>query len=186
MVPTRDIVGPGRQARSGLDLTSRLALKDHIMAEHAHSDIDRYDRNGLEILTRHQCLELLGSTRLGRVGISRYALPAILPVNYAMLGDDIVFATGTGSKSLTIADETVVAFEVDAVDPADRTGWSVLAVGKARPFDERDADLTAAKQLDLDPWLGRETVRLIRMPTELLSGRRITESTMSAHPDPTR
>jgi len=165
------------------------------MAEHAHSDLHRYfpdddgpavDRNGLEILTRDECLELLGSAQLGRVAITRYALPAILPVNYAMLGDDIVFATGTGSKSLAINHETVIAFEVDAIDPTARTGWSVLAVGKARPFDERDADLAAAKQLDLDPWVGRHAVGLIRMPTDLLSGRRITVPTTAAHPDPTR
>jgi nitroimidazol reductase NimA-like FMN-containing flavoprotein (pyridoxamine 5'-phosphate oxidase superfamily) len=155
------------------------------MTEHAISHMPRYlagkpgpaiDRNGLEILTRDECLALLGASQVGRVAVSRYALPAILPVNFAMLGDDIVFATGTGSKSLAIDDETVIAFEVDAIDPADRTGWSVLAVGKARPFDERDPDVAAARELDLHPWVGRHAVDLIRMPTERLTGRRLIES----------
>jgi uncharacterized protein len=154
------------------------------MSEHTLPRTHRYfadngrtaiDRNGLEILTRSDCLERLSSAQVGRVAVSRYALPAILPVNYAMVGDDIVFATGTGSKSLAIADETVVAFEVDEMDPITRTGWSVLAVGKARPLDERDVDMEAARKLDLHPWVGHHAVELIRLPTERLSGRRLLE-----------
>jgi hypothetical protein len=69
--------------------------------------VDRYpgrfppsvlDRNGLEILPRAECLRLLATRPVGRVGVSRHALPAILPVTYRMLGEDIVFATGTGSS----------------------------------------------------------------------------------------
>jgi hypothetical protein len=165
------------------------------MAQHTLPNIHRsfaddtgaaIDRNGLEILPRSACLELLGSAHVGRVAVSRYALPVILPVNYAMLGDDIVFATGTGSKSLAIADETVIAFEVDKIDPADRSGWSVLAVGKALPFDERDADIVAARRLDLHPWVGHHAVGLIRMPTRRLSGRRLLGSAKLGPADPPR
>lgn len=56
------------------------------------------DRNGLEILDRQECLALLQRRDLGRVGLVAQGLPAILPVNYRVLDDDVVFATGTGSK----------------------------------------------------------------------------------------
>ncbi len=131
------------------------------------------DRHGLEILTRQECLALLSSRPVGRVGLSAYALPAILPVTYRMLDEHVVFATATGSKSLAVAHENVIAFEVDDVDPATRSGWSVLAVGVAREVTERDPDWLAARRLDLHPWAGRHAVHLIRLPTDRLSGRRL-------------
>jgi nitroimidazol reductase NimA-like FMN-containing flavoprotein (pyridoxamine 5'-phosphate oxidase superfamily) len=134
---------------------------------------DALDRNGLAILSRSECLILLASRPVGRVGVSRHALPAILPVTYRLLGEDVIFATGTGSKSLAVADENVIAFEVDDVDPITHSGWSILVVGKARPVDERDPDWDAAHSLDLHPWVGHHAVQLIRLPTDRLTGRRL-------------
>ena len=132
------------------------------------------DRNGLEILTRKECLELLATREVGRVGLVANALPAILAVNYRMLGEDIVFATGTGSKSLSASHNSVIAFEVDYVRESDRSGWSVLAVGEAVEITERDADWSDAQLLDLHPWASRYADQLIRVPTKRLSGRRLT------------
>lgn len=50
------------------------------------------DRNGLEVLSRDECLRLLAGMRLGRVVVTEMALPAVFPVNYALTGADIVFA----------------------------------------------------------------------------------------------
>lgn len=130
------------------------------------------DRNGLEILSRGECLTLLAARPVGRVAISADALPLILPVSYRLLGEDVLFATGTGSKSL--AHGNVIAFEVDDVDPATRCGWSVLAVGVARHVDERHPDWAAARRLDLHPWVGRNAVQLVRLATDRLSGRRLS------------
>lgn len=132
------------------------------------------DRNGLEILVRAECLDLLATRQVGRVALTRNALPMILPVTYRLLGEDVVFATGTGSKSIAVADDAVIAFEVDDVDPVNRNGWSVLAVGIARHITERSPEWEAAVALGLRPWVGRHAVDLIRLPTERLSGRRLT------------
>jgi uncharacterized protein len=139
-------------------------------------ELDGRDRNGMGILSRSACLRLLAASTVGRVAVSRRALPTILPVNYAMLGDDIVFATGTGSKSLAIAEEVVIAFEVDEVDLVTRSGWSVVVVGKARRVDERDSDWEEAQFLNLDPWVGRYAIELVRLPTDRLTGRRLDRS----------
>ena len=72
--------------------------------------------NGLELLTPDQCQDLLARSGVGRVGVTVAALPAIFPVNYALLGDDIVFLTGEGTKLRAAADRAVVAFQVDGFD----------------------------------------------------------------------
>jgi hypothetical protein len=131
------------------------------------------DRNGLEILPRSECLRLLGLRPVGRVALSRYALPAILPVNFCMLDDQVVFASGTGSKSLAVVSRNVIAFEADEFQPGDRSGWSVLVVGIAVELDHLDPLWDEARHLDLHPWIGRRAGYLFRLPTDRISGRRL-------------
>lgn len=45
----------------------------------------------VEKLTRAQCLELMATVPVGRIGVSVRALPVILPVNFVLLGENIVF-----------------------------------------------------------------------------------------------
>ena len=40
------------------------------------------DRNGLEVLERDECLQLVRDASLGRLGLTSGALPTVLPVNY--------------------------------------------------------------------------------------------------------
>ena len=76
------------------------------------------DRNGLEVLDRQECLRLLATATIGRIGITLGALPVILPVNFRLVDDRIVFRTGVGTKLDAATCNTIVAFEVDAVDPS--------------------------------------------------------------------
>lgn len=127
---------------------------------------------GLELLTEEQARALLASGEVGRVGITIGALPAIFPVNYRVVDGSIVFRTSPGSKMSAAAEGAVVAFEVDDYQLADRSGWSVLAVGRAEIV--HDLELTF-KVLDaqLDPLVeGRRTV-IVRIEPTFLSGRRI-------------
>jgi nitroimidazol reductase NimA-like FMN-containing flavoprotein (pyridoxamine 5'-phosphate oxidase superfamily) len=85
----------------------------------------------LEALTRDECIDLLGRRTLGRVAFTERALPSIRPVNYALVGHQIVLQTdphGLGTR----LDGQVVAFEVDEIDPVAETGWSVVVTGTAR------------------------------------------------------
>ena len=127
--------------------------------------------DGLEPLSEDESFTLLGSTGLGRIGISLGAMPAILPVNYALHGGDIVFRTGKGRKLRAALDHTVVAFEVDRADSASHQGWSVLVVGRAS--EVTGADLEAVRHLPVTPWAPGERGHVVRIRPELVSGRRI-------------
>lgn len=82
-------------------------------------------------LARSECWSLLRGSAVGRVVYTYEALPAIALVNYALVGELIVFAVGERSKLAGLLAGQVVAFEVDDVDPATGTGWSLQAIGRA-------------------------------------------------------
>lgn len=133
----------------------------------------RLDRNGLMILSREECLELLGQATVGRVAVSMNALPAIFPVNFGLCGEEVVFRTGTGMKLAAAVTNSVVAFEVDEIDYEHHSGWSVLVVGTASEVMGA-AELEAADELNLRPWAhGVAQTRYIHIDTRIISGRRL-------------
>ncbi len=127
---------------------------------------------GLEILSSEECLDLLRSRTLGRVAVRIGEMPSILPVNYALLDDEVVFRADPGTKLSAALIRMMVAFEVDDADSATRAGWSVLVVGYAEEIRDRPT-LTRVAALDLQSWLpeGRDFVVIIR--TRSMTGRRI-------------
>jgi uncharacterized protein len=127
-------------------------------------------QDGLELLDEPECLRLLGTCPVGRVALTIGGLPAVFPVNFALVDGDIVFRTGSGTKLTAALDKTIVGFEVDAIDPTYHEGWSVLAVGRAEELaDDGDADHT----VPVSPWAGGDRNHLVRIRPEFLSGRRI-------------
>jgi uncharacterized protein len=130
------------------------------------------DRNGLEVLSRDDCLRLLATATLGRVGVSSGALPSVLPVNFRFDGRQILIRTGVGTKLDAAVDNAVVAFEVDEIDPVAHTGWSVMVTGVARELTD-PGELAGAQVPPLARWAPRDEHRVIAISTELVSGRRI-------------
>jgi nitroimidazol reductase NimA-like FMN-containing flavoprotein (pyridoxamine 5'-phosphate oxidase superfamily) len=94
----------------------------------------------LRELTYDDCLRRLDAGGVGRVAITEHALPAIVPVNFVRSGPRILFRTGPDGMLAHGCDGTVVAFEIDGVDPDGAAGWSVLVVGTARLLDVRNGD----------------------------------------------
>lgn len=84
----------------------------------------------LEELSPRECVQLLAAHRFGRIAFAADGLPLILPVNYLYCEPSIVIRTGPGSK-LEQTPQTMVAFEIDEVDPGGDWGWSVVAQGPA-------------------------------------------------------
>ena len=128
--------------------------------------------SGVEFLPDDACKNLLASAAIGRVAITMSALPVILPVNFTVLDDDIVFLTGEGTKLRAALEQAVVAFEVDDFDIPMRTGWSVLAVGVACEITDED-ELAQVRKLDLRPFAGGDRTHYVRIRPEFYSGRRI-------------
>ena len=106
------------------------------------------------------------------MGVTIAALPAIFPVNYGLLGDDIVFLTGEGTKLRAAVDHAVVAFEVDEFDLVTRRGWSVLAVGIATEVSDA-AELASGRRMRLQPMARGDRSHFVRIRPEFLSGRRL-------------
>ncbi len=131
---------------------------------------------GLELLTEEEALALLATTTVGRVGITIAAMPAIFPVNYRLVDGDIVFRTAPGSKLSAAVAGAVVAFEIDHHDPADRSGWSVLAVGRSEVAGG-DADVAGfearVEEAGLNPYVDGVRPALVRITPVFVSGRRI-------------
>lgn len=132
------------------------------------------DRNGMEVLDRERSLALLRSATIGRLAIHVGALPAIVPVNFAVTATAIVVRTGAGSKLQQAIDNAVVAFEVDDYDPLRHTGWSVNVVGIAREITD-SAELDMVRRVPLAHWVPGEATHYVGINLDVVSGRRILE-----------
>ena len=132
------------------------------------ADVSNY---GLKVLGRAECAALLGTQRIGRVGLATPE-PLVLPVEYALLDGDVVFRTAPGEKLIAAALGRTVAFEIDEYDVSTRTGWSVVVVGTAAEVVDR-AELQRVQALGLHPWAGELRDRYVRIHAEETSGRRI-------------
>lgn len=121
---------------------------------------------------------MLACTPVGRIVYTLNALPAAVPVNYVLDGDYIVIRTAPGSKLSAVAGNAVVAFEVDHIDPATRSGWSVLVVGRST----HETDPSMVDHLDslgLDSWMPDMRPHYIRIHCTRVTGRRLG----AHHPD---
>ena len=127
---------------------------------------------GLELLTEDDARTLLAGGEVGRVGITLRALPAIFPVNYQVIDGAIVFRTAPGSKLSAATAGEVVAFEVDDYEAADRSGWSVLAIGRAEVVDDPDVTFKA-KAARLEPYVDGTRTAFVRIEPTFVSGRRL-------------
>jgi nitroimidazol reductase NimA-like FMN-containing flavoprotein (pyridoxamine 5'-phosphate oxidase superfamily) len=133
------------------------------------------DRNGLEVLDDASCRRLLASATIGRVGLCSGALPTVLPVNFLLIDDGVVFRTGRGSKLAAATHGTVVAFEADDIDPLTHSGWSVVVTGMAREVSGLD-DLERLRTLPLAHWGDSDADRYVVISTDIVTGRRIPET----------
>ncbi|MEX2292634.1 MAG: pyridoxamine 5'-phosphate oxidase family protein [Acidimicrobiales bacterium] len=130
------------------------------------------DRNGLVVLDRAECLRLLASVTLGRIGLTTGALPVVLPVNFWFDGSRILIHTGPGTMLAAATRDAVVAFEVDEMDAFWHTGWSVLATGVAHHITDAE-ELRRVVDLPIPRWAPRGGGHVVAITPELISGRRI-------------
>lgn len=114
------------------------------------------DHAGLEILPFDECLRLLASVPVGRVGFVADGEMVVLPVNHVVDGQDVVFRTAYGSKLCAAEGQNLAAFEADHYNEQTRSGWSVLVNGRADVVDA-EADIQRLSQyfsrLGVYPWV---------------------------------
>ncbi len=127
---------------------------------------------GLKVLSTQECIDLLVSVPIGRVGLTLNALPVIFPVNYRLIGDSVVFGSMAGSSLSKATDGAIAAFQADSYDEAERSGWTVMAVGHASHL--RDSEALGRLELEgqlPEPWaLGESAEQYFQIGLEQISG----------------
>lgn len=130
-------------------------------------------RTGLAWLDREQCLAFLAEEEVGRLAFVVGGTPAIVPVNYRLDGDIVVFRTGPGAK-LDDGPGRRVSFEIDSFDRGRRRGWSVVVTGRLEevtPYDSAAYERVAG--LGVDPWAEGDRSHWLRLVPTRITGRRI-------------
>jgi uncharacterized protein len=131
------------------------------------------DRGGrLEVLDRDECRRLLGSSNIGRLAYCTDSGPRVVPINYTMVSEALVFRTGMDSEASGYLINRPIAFEVDQVDEFLQTGWSVLVVGNAGLMDERSLRLLDLQQSP-QPWPEGRRALVVQLPLTTVTGRRV-------------
>ena len=127
---------------------------------------------------REACGALLESSVIGRFGFCTERGAEILPVNYVMDGDAVVFRTASGAK-LEGSWRAEVVFEVDAFDVHGESGWSVVVHGIAQEVTGNDRpDLVRRlAALSLVPWVPGERTHVMRLAPMRVTGRRVGHGT---------
>lgn len=123
-------------------------------------------------LSAAQCWGRLAPGGIGRVALTTPEGPIVLPVNYRVLDGTLLFRTAARGI-LATALGSRIAFEVDRIDEALRTGWSVLVVGQAAAFDEPEAIERLLRRGSPDPWAGGERDVWVRIKPTSVTGRAI-------------
>jgi nitroimidazol reductase NimA-like FMN-containing flavoprotein (pyridoxamine 5'-phosphate oxidase superfamily) len=129
------------------------------------------EERSLETLSKRDAVALLSTVSVGRVVFTVGALPAIVPVSFAVHGDAIVMRTSPDSRLARAAPGGVLAFEVDDVDPKARTGWSVVVTGLASTVS--DPPERAVIDGIVETFAPGHTDVCIRLPLTVVTGRRV-------------
>ncbi|WP_444543693.1 pyridoxamine 5'-phosphate oxidase family protein [Nocardia takedensis] len=132
-------------------------------------------------LDRAESLRLLASVPVGRVVFTRNALPAIRPVNHLVEDGMVILRTRLAaqlSQAVRADSAMVVAYEADEIDPAWRTGWSVVVTGMARPV--RDPARVARYEVLLRSWVDRVMDTVVEIEPTIVTGVRLVDPAESA------
>lgn len=123
----------------------------------------------LQTLSEARCWELLRQSSVGRLGVVFNGAPDIYPVNHAVIDDTIVIRTAPGTKLVAAIDHKI-AFEVDHLEDARRTGWSVVVRGTAEE-PRKIEDYLSALDDGPTPWAAGERDRFIVIRPTSITGR---------------
>ena len=125
-------------------------------------------------LTEAECWEQLQGRDLARFAWNTASGPEILPVNYVTHDGSLWMRTTAHSSIVEQADESLVALEIDDLDPATHVGWSVVVRGRAQALyheDDVPADVKALRS-----WASGVRALWLQVRPELVTGKRLSDS----------
>jgi nitroimidazol reductase NimA-like FMN-containing flavoprotein (pyridoxamine 5'-phosphate oxidase superfamily) len=128
----------------------------------------------IEPLSVDECRELLATADVGRLAVVHGGYPEVFPVNYTMVRGRVVIRTDPGAK-LAHARFERVCFEVDELDLAHKTGWSVLVRGVVHELGagDRDGEELELAAAGIGPWAGGVKAHVLVVTPVSITGRRI-------------
>jgi len=135
----------------------------------------------LESISRREAVELLSTAVVGRMVFTNAALPAVVPVTFAVHDEAVVLRTAAYTRLAAAADGGVVALEADDVDRVSRTGWSVVVTGVAEVVN--DVRQQAIIRSVVEPFAPGHHEVYVRLPLTVVTGRRVIPVAASvSHP----
>ncbi len=139
------------------------------------SRLDEIRASGrFEELDRTECMELLRAKTVGRVGFDGPDGPLVLPVNYVMDGETVLFRTSPYNVMGASLRHAAAAFEVDDLDDYLQSGWSVVLQGSAGfVADEDEVGIRHERLTRPEPWAAGNRPLYIRLTPRTISGRRL-------------
>lgn len=114
------------------------------------------------------CWERLRTHELGRLAYHLVDEVHIVPVNYLVDGERLLFRTSPGAKLLGVTMDEDVAFEIDGAGERG-TIWSVVARGRAATLEGDDA--RAVDDLPLRTWVDIPKSVVVAIEVTELTGR---------------
>ena len=138
----------------------------------AHEDYWLAMSRGARIvdLDRAESLRLLAAKKVGRLAFVHEGSPMIMPMNFTLADERIVFRTlahGAGARAV----DTTVAFEVDDIDDFLEAGWSVVVTGTAELLTEEE--LGRLRGDAPEPWAEGPRTLFVAVPVDNVSGRQL-------------
>ena len=112
----------------------------------------------------------MASVPIGRVAFVVNGPPLVFPVNFVLMGEQVVIRTASMSPLAKAAQAgRLVSFEADEIDERSRLGWSVLCHGPARLSSEREAHEYHASEL-VTPWIGGDRQAVVVISPSSFTG----------------
>ena len=125
----------------------------------------------LRELTYEECRALLVHVQTGRVAVCTPDGPHIIPLNYSVVDESIIFRTTPFSVLATYGRNVKMAFEVDHFDEDHQRGWSVVARGRADVITDPDELAHVRRVWAPRPWADGLRNLHLRLRWRELTGR---------------
>ena len=126
-----------------------------------------YDEDVVTVLSDEQCWDLLREGEFGRLAFRLGDEVHLVPVNYGVDGDTLLFRTAEGDKLLGVVMHPQVVFEIDDHDQT--SAHSVVVRGVARHLEEHEEH--RADDIGLRPWIPTLKYDVVEIRPTALSGR---------------
>ncbi|KAA1417811.1 pyridoxamine 5'-phosphate oxidase family protein [Nocardioides humilatus] len=130
---------------------------------------DHWYSSKLRDIPHPECIHLLQSQQVGRIAFEDDSGPDVLPINYAMDGEDILISTSAYGVVARAATNSRVAFEVDSLDDYTESGWSVVVRGRAT----HESPLIPPSGEHPHPWADGTRSYHLRIVADVVRGRRL-------------